>query len=65
MDTDRPATLPAAKALMRNRLSWNSGSATLVSMMPSAASSTAPPASSVTTQGSVYPIVCPPWGWMP
>jgi hypothetical protein len=31
--TSRPATLPAVKALIRNRLSWNIGSAIRLSML--------------------------------
>ena len=60
MATARPARLPAVKARMRNRLSWNIGSAMRVSMTTNAASSALPPASPASTQGLVQPIVCPP-----
>ena len=49
--------LPAVKARMRNRLSWNIGSATLVSITTNAASSTMPPASRPMTAGFVQPMV--------
>ena len=51
MATTRPATLPAVKARMRNRLSWNIGSAILVSITANAASSAAPPDSRPMTPG--------------
>ena len=60
MDTARPARLPAVKARMRNRLSWNIGSAILVSMRPNTTSNATPPTSPASTQGFVQPIVCPP-----
>ena len=60
MDTARPARLPAVKARMRNRLSWNIGSAILVSMTPKTASNATPPIRPASTQGFVQPIVWPP-----
>ena len=39
MATTSPAMLPAVKARMRNRLSWNIGSAILVSITANTASS--------------------------
>jgi hypothetical protein len=57
MDTAKPAALPAVKALIRKRLSWIIGSATLVSMMTNAASNTAPPTSRPKTVGFVQPMV--------
>jgi hypothetical protein len=56
----RADALPAVKALMRNRLSWIIGAATLVSIMTNTASSTVPPASRPKTAGFAHPIVCPP-----
>ena len=48
--------LPAVKARMRNRLSWNIGSAILVSITANAASSAAPPPSRAMTSGLVQPM---------
>ena len=60
MDTTRPATLPAVNARMRNRLSWNIGSAILVSITTNAASSAAPPDSRPRTAGFAQPMLsCP------
>ena len=43
--TEKPATLPAVKARMRNSPSWNIGSAIRLSMTANAASSATPPMS--------------------
>jgi hypothetical protein len=60
MDTANPARLPAVKARMRSRLSWNSGWATLVSITINAASNAAPLTSVPTTNGLVQPMEsCP------
>ncbi len=60
METARPARLPAVKARMRNRLSWNIGSAILVSTTPNTTSRATPPISPASTQGLVQPMVWPP-----
>ena len=65
IDTSRPATLPAANALILNRPRWNIGSAILVSMIRKTASSAAPPISSPSTTGDSQPIELPWYGWMP
>ncbi len=49
--------LPAVKALIRNRLSWNIGSAIRLSMTANAASSAAPPVSRPITSGLVQPML--------
>ena len=49
--------LPAVKALMRNRPSWNIGSAALRSIMTKATSSKTPAASNPATSGFVHPMV--------
>ena len=54
--TANPAMLPAVKARIRNRLSWNSGSATLVSITTNAPSRAAPPTRSASTAGLVQPM---------
>jgi hypothetical protein len=51
-DTCPATTLPAVKALMRNRLSWKSGSLTMRSMPTNAARRTAPAASRRKIAGS-------------
>jgi hypothetical protein len=53
MDTTKPAMLPAVKTRMRNKLSWNIGSASLLSITTKAASSTTPPTSRPKTAGLV------------
>ena len=50
--------LPAVNALIRNKLSWNIGSAILLSMTPNAMSRSRPPASRPITVGLVQPM---PW----
>ncbi len=60
IDTARPARLPAVKARMRNRLSWNIGWGILVSTNPNTISRAMPPTSPASTCGFVQPIVCPP-----
>ena len=55
-----PAALPAAKARMRNRPSWNIGSATRLSMTTNAISNRTPPMRPPRTHGLVQPIVWPP-----
>ena len=59
MATTRPAMLPAVKARMRNRLSWNIGSAIRVSITANRASSATPPSSRPRTAGLVQPMLCP------
>ena len=51
--------LPAVNALIRNKLSWNIGSAILLSMTQNAASSSTPPASRPITSGLVQPMAWP------
>jgi len=51
-----PARLPAQNARMRNRLRWNIGSATLVSMMQKAASRPMPPNTPASTHGLPHPV---------
>ena len=65
IDTSRPARLPKVKARIRNRLSWNIGSAIRVSMMPNTTSSATPPIRPASTHGLVQPMVPPRYGWMP
>jgi len=65
MATTRPAMLPAVKALIRNKLSWNIGSAILLSMTPNAMSRSRPPASRPITVGLAQPMLWPWYGWMP
>ena len=52
--------LPAANALILNRLMWNIGSAIFVSKMPNTTSSAAPPTSPPIISGLVHPVGCPP-----
>ena len=59
MAMTRPAMLPAVNALIRNKLSWNMGSAILLSMTPNAMSSSRPPASRPITVGLVQPFSSP------
>ena len=58
--TAKAAMLPAVKARIRKRLSWNSGSATLVSITTNAPKSAAPPTRRASTAGLVQP-----WSWWP
>ena len=51
-----PAALPAANAGIRNRPSWNIGSATRRSIRTNATNSTAPPTIEPITDGLVQPI---------
>src|ERR1700753_3091916 len=51
IDTSRPARLPKAKARIRNRLSWNIGSAMRVSMIPNTTSRATPPVRPASTPG--------------
>jgi hypothetical protein len=50
------AAFPAAKARIRNRLSWNIGSAIFVSSTQKRASSTTPAARPPSTHGLVQPV---------
>ncbi len=50
---------PAVNDLIRNKLSWNIGSAILLSMTPNAMSRTTPPASRPITSGLVHPMLWP------
>ena len=60
MATTKPAMLPAVNARIRNRLSWNIGSAILVSITANTASRAAPPISSPRTDGFAQPMLsCP------
>jgi hypothetical protein len=52
-----PVRVPAVNALILNRRSWNSGSATLRSIATNTASSAVPPASPAITAGFDQPIV--------
>ncbi len=52
-----PVRLPAVNALILNRRSWNSGSATVRSIATNTASKAAPPASPAITAGFDQPIV--------
>ena len=54
-----PVRLPAVNALILNRLSWNSGSATRRSIATNTASNAAPPTSPAITAGFDQPIVWP------
>ena len=55
-----PATLPAVNARIRNRLSRNIGSGTLVSTQANSTSSAIPPKIAASTQGLVHPVGWPP-----
>jgi hypothetical protein len=59
MATTSPAMQPAVNALIRNKLSWNIGSAILLSMTPNAMSRTTPPASRPITAGLAHPMLWP------
>ena len=56
IEPSRLAALPAANALILNRLIWNIGSAILVSKMQNAIRITTPPTSPVRIQGFVQPV---------
>ncbi len=60
MEPSRLAALPAANALILNRLIWNIGSAIFVSKTQNAARSTTPPTSPPMIHGLVHPVGCPP-----
>jgi hypothetical protein len=47
-------------ARIRNKRSWNIGSAIRFSTTQKITSTTAPPISVASTNGLVHPIVCPP-----
>ena len=51
--------LPAVNALIRNKLSWNIGSAILRSMTQNTTSSSTPPPSRPITSGLVQPMAWP------
>ena len=50
---------PAVNDLIRNKLSWNIGSAILLSMTPNAVSRARPPASRPITVGLAQPMLWP------